>query len=635
MTFVPTNNNLPYNYISQSTMFGDFVGRWTSFKDAASPTPSSGIGGAPAVAISGDVSTNVLDNVGGRFRLFKNGSVNRQGEGVSYQVTNIAPMDKGKVLRFGFSYGIFSGSYADGDLQIWAVCTNVSGTTIVQLAPYQIKNTGSGFFEEMVGEFQLPIDVTSFRILIYYGTTSTLDFQVVFDNFFLGRLPKTYGSPITDWTSYIPTLTGTTNSVAWTNTSTTGKWRRVGDSAEIHIFTTFSALPAGGTGQFAWSIPSGMVIDTSKFLGSYGAFGIGQSLDSGVGFYDAAVAYFDTTRVAVLGAGAGNAWGNGIPQTWGAGDSATLTFKVPIVGWSSSQIMSSDADTRVVSSRASGSTTSVASSITTTIVNPTKTFDSHGSYNTTTGQYTVAIPGKYKLSTFVRFDFALFATGVILEEYVFKNGSQFSIIDRYTLPASLTDFVSLRGSDVLDLVAGDVIEVRVFQNAGASRSLNNNTFVTFDRISGPSQIAASESVNASYYTNAGNSFTSAAFTVIDFSTKIFDSHNAVTTGASWKFTAPIAGKYHVAAFVALIGLTGGTGEALLYLTKNNNTSTGYKVYRMFIFTGATSIHPGGSVIIPMLAGETIQAYLFQTNGATRSLEAQQDGNHIHIARVGN
>ena len=33
--------------------------------------------------------------------------------------------------------------------------------------------------------------------------------------------------------------------------------------------------------------------------------------------------------------------------------------------------------------------------------------------------------------------------------------------------------------------------------------------------------------------------------MIDFGTKEYDSHGAVTTGGSWKFTAPVSGTYRI------------------------------------------------------------------------------------------
>ena len=66
------------------------------------------------------------------------------------------------------------------------------------------------------------------------------------------------------------------------------------------------------------------------------------------------------------------------------------------------------------------------------------------------------------------------------------------------------------------------------------------------KYSSPQQIAASEKVFAEYTTAAGQNITSSD-TIVDFGTKVVDTHNAVTVGAAWKFTAPRSGKAKVCA----------------------------------------------------------------------------------------
>jgi hypothetical protein len=66
------------------------------------------------------------------------------------------------------------------------------------------------------------------------------------------------------------------------------------------------------------------------------------------------------------------------------------------------------------------------------------------------------------------------------------------------------------------------------------------------RISGPAQVAASEDVYAEYRHTTGQTVNTTA-TTVDYNLKIQDSHNAVTTGASWVFTAPRTGTYLVEA----------------------------------------------------------------------------------------
>ena len=57
------------------------------------------------------------------------------------------------------------------------------------------------------------------------------------------------------------------------------------------------------------------------------------------------------------------------------------------------------AATETVAMKAYGSSTAI-NTTTTTVINPTKLYDTHNAYNTTTGVYTIPVSGKYRLSAF-------------------------------------------------------------------------------------------------------------------------------------------------------------------------------------------------------------------------------------------
>ena len=84
---------------------------------------------------------------------------------------------------------------------------------------------------------------------------------------------------MTDWVSWTPT--GSWN----TNVTYTGRWRRVGDSAEYYVKVVTSGAP-NSTG-LTINLPSGHVIDTTRFASSTDTFtlGIGHILDTGTAYY--------------------------------------------------------------------------------------------------------------------------------------------------------------------------------------------------------------------------------------------------------------------------------------------------------------------------------------------------------------
>lgn len=147
-----------------------------------------------------------------------------------------------------------------------------------------------------------------------------------------------------EWTAYTPTLIGDSNGTTFTNQTTTGKWKRVGDTMHVQIHTSFSGAPGGGTGLLAWGLPSGVTIDTSKLVITSGSFirGIGQFEDSGTGYYDVRTRYRNTTTVFASAkiSGAGSLiyeQDAGItpttPVSIANNDKITIEFSVPISNW--------------------------------------------------------------------------------------------------------------------------------------------------------------------------------------------------------------------------------------------------------------------------------------------------------------
>lgn len=143
----------------------------------------------------------------------------------------------------------------------------------------------------------------------------------------------------TDWTTFTPTGTWSTN------TTYTGKWRRIGDTLEVQSYIALAGAPT--TAALSVNLPTGFVIDTSKFAdtSSEVLVGTGLVIDSGALNYAAEAAYIGTTtsvRVRVS-PDAGSGYVNrmyssvtqALPITFGASDSLSIYYSVPIVGWTS------------------------------------------------------------------------------------------------------------------------------------------------------------------------------------------------------------------------------------------------------------------------------------------------------------
>ena len=138
------------------------------------------------------------------------------------------------------------------------------------------------------------------------------------------------GAPTdTEWTDFTPTGT-------FTNTTFTGKYRRVGDSAEVRVRAAVTGTPVG---TLTIDTPNGLVIDTAK-LNSTTAFhdvlGHLSVHDNGTAVYTGTVVYNTTTNVSCFSADATGSFNIAplVPITFVSGDSVSISYTVPIEGWS-------------------------------------------------------------------------------------------------------------------------------------------------------------------------------------------------------------------------------------------------------------------------------------------------------------
>lgn len=96
-------------------------------------------------------------------------------------------------------------------------------------------------------------------------------------------------------------------------------------------------------------------------------------------------------------------------------------------------------------------------------------YDTHGAYDTSTGEYTVPISGKYIVSASGMCDSEAWLDGYVLGLNIVVNGSATTQSLHYTAAMTSNLYTSVR--DTLDLAKGDVIEVQASTNI----STNMNT----------------------------------------------------------------------------------------------------------------------------------------------------------------
>lgn len=170
--------------------------------------------------------------------------------------------------------------------------------------------------------------------------------------------PLTVSVPaMSEWTSYTPTI-------FWTNTTQTGRWRRVGDSIQIMIDLSMTGAPASMSVFPVTEIlsPLSLTIDNTKFPNITDVrlnVGAWNALDSGVAGSYSGIVYYDGTNIGMAyptGATTATLVTTTQPFTWGASDNLAFTVTLPISSWTSHTASATSANAVVVGGQSVGST---------------------------------------------------------------------------------------------------------------------------------------------------------------------------------------------------------------------------------------------------------------------------------------
>lgn len=350
----------------------------------------------------------------------------------------------------------------------------------------------------------------------------------------------TAGLSGSDWVSFTPTGGWTTN------TTYTGKWRRVGDSMEVQVFVSLSGAP--NAANLTINLPSGYSIDTSKLSSGTGSQGHGYGIisDTGTRTYDCTPTYASTTSVTIQDLDdtvASNVVSNTSPFTFVASDFIDVKFIVPILGWSSNLLISNQDEARSVALEATAATCtgSIANTTLNDIIYGTTVRDTHGGYNNSTGVYTVPVTGQYAIAGSVAIT-GTYANNGSIYLYLLVNGTTKKIGHAVNASSSGATSVGISVGSI-DLVAGDLVKLQSYPYNWTTVSFATfleSNFFNVTKISGSSQIASGDPVFAQYTGNGGTSIT-ANTTNIDFTTKVTDNFGAFSGTV---FTAPKAGWYN-------------------------------------------------------------------------------------------
>lgn len=542
--------------------------------------------------------------------------------------------DQAKMLTFSLAYSVISGA---ANLSLGGNSSNslmiliydvTNGAWIQPQGVYNlVQNSGVGIAR---GTFQSTSNSTQYQICVMNANASTGAFTLYLDDVFVGPQTAPSGPVMSDWQAYVPTIVG-----LGSTTLTYAFWRRVGDSLQVSA-NIVVGTPTGVTATM--SLPPGLTIDPSLSsiipVGLLGRTATNASYESvlvngnpgGIG-----VQVFTFGRQDASNGMLSSVLGNNLV---GSGETiAFTTIPFRIAGWSSNLNVSSDTDTRVVAAYAT-SPGGTPSGTFQTIIYGISSVDTHASYSTSTGIYTVPVSGKYSVSATYDFNGSVTA-GVNAYILIQKNGSNYA---QGAAAAGANNELQPTVTAIMDCKAGDTIQIQGKFLGSVTTPVWSGSFsnLSIQRLSGPAVVAATEAVNAHYQSTQTTSFVTNG-TILNFDTKVFDSHNAVTTGGSWGFKAPVSGTYKVSALVAVNNAQAGTGGQAsgIELWKNGVV---YEVMGIVTLqqTASVNIFPSGSTSIKLLAGDVLTIRTF-SNAATSqgSLSGAQTQNYIAIDRIGN
>lgn len=537
--------------------------------------------------------------------------------------------DQAKVLQFKFYYSAASNpgnaNWSGTSSNSFGVAIyDVTNTSWIQPAGVYnlVQSSGVGL---CTGTFQTASNASSLRLVLFNANATSGAITLYLDDFFCGPQITAAGAAISDWESFTPTSTFVSNATH------TGKKRMVGDTQEVEVYVSFSGATTATT--FTLTLPS--TLDTTKIAsGSATAetstLGIAKLYDSSLsadGYLPGQVYAASSTTVRLMfppstsnptGTNGMNVMTNTIPTTIGSSSKLTIKFSYPVAGKSSNTVMSNDTDTRVVgftSNRTSGNRQSISNATENTFAPQVTAFDTHSGYNSSTGEYTVPVSGLYSVSAGIYFVSLTANTGQVVCYMKINGGTgggSSNISCAQSIGASTEESANING--VVQCNAGDKITIIAYQNNGGSR--NCSGYISISRLSGPATIAATETVSARYYQSA----TTAQSTYLDFPTKDYDTHNAVTTGSgTFKFTVPVSGIYLITL------LYSGVAGANIKLHKGG--SDYINAASAFILNAdPTNGVANGSITARVNAGDILQLQTSNNGGMS---------GHCSFTRIGN
>lgn len=349
--------------------------------------------------------------------------------------------DGSRILNISFDY-YTDANFSTDDVQVVLRRLDATAADIILHDNLSGKILASSEKIRFTSRVEVESDANSYALRINVLVAPSSDSALYIDTPKVGPDVLVPGAIITEWEAYTPVI-------SWvTNASSSGKWRRVGDSMELELRVDTTGIPTSTL--LTAALPVGHVIDTAK-LTSGTATGLGSTMiiDGSTGIrYAGSPSVATNTTFAFQIDGTTSGVTQIVPFAWDNPDFMTSRVTVPIVGWSAGAMLSTtEASLTTVNFRARGNGGEVITADSEDIPWVVES-DPHGTWDGT--KFTAPLTGDYIVSGGIRITGG--GTGAAISAYI--NGSA-----KHLLTSNFSS-VLFAFSEQVHLLKGDDLSIR-------------------------------------------------------------------------------------------------------------------------------------------------------------------------------
>lgn len=140
-------------------------------------------------------------------------------------------------------------------------------------------------------------------------------------------------------------------------------------------------------------------------------------------------------------------------------------------------------------------------------------------------------------------------------------------------------------------------------------------------------------LKARYMTDTAQTIPASAFTIVNFDTVDYDPVSAVTTGASWKFIAPIGGYYQVDAFteITFAGAIASGKTFYMYIYIDGVAKAVIGHWHQLVGSVNSDAHMNGGDCIYLAKDSYLDIRVWHDMTTSGSLETDELENHVSIS----